>query len=240
MPTTRKLSGKAKAKLVAKLTAKARRATLEAKAQFGKNPYLDKQVADFLASVVAGHYPLTCPHNGERGFDEYGNEYGPAHCELVTYGPERPFNELAEQLLFPPGLVPELLRWILEGNHQAIRNLAESVKRFHPRAVLDGDELAFTPKNPSKMALITNAVNCGSVPVSAGVIALGTGYSNTQAGRIARDVGVKPEKPGRPPKKPACTPAPKPKKPSASATKREVDEGYAFFMSKRPKRKKKG
>ncbi len=195
MPTTRKLSGKAKAKLVAKLTAKARALTAreliekeKAKALHGKSD-LDGLVADFLEAVYAGRYPLIGEHHGEPRFNDEGEPVG-VDYDLMTLGPDRSQDEFAKQLLFPPALVGRMLFWILVGNHKALVNLTNSVKRVHSRLEIEGDALTFRPANPDLATAVSVALEGGK---SGEEIAERTHYTSRHGRRIAKKLGIPPK-----------------------------------------------
>lgn len=188
MKTTKK-HRKPPAEAVARLTRQARSQTAKAKALHGKNHTLDAKVADFLAAVFAGLYPLTDPHNGEPLFDDEGEQVG-EHCELITHGPTRSFEELAAQLLIPPALVPAVFGWILQGNHQALRTLSDAVRRVHARANLDGGGLAFNPVKHDLAKMISRALAGGK---SGEEIADLTPYTPRTGRRIAEKLGIPPK-----------------------------------------------
>jgi hypothetical protein len=178
--------------LLAKLTAMARALTLNERAQHGKNPRLDKQVADFLTAIVAGNYPRLDEHNGiHPRHDEDGEEIGEyEHCELQSFDKGKTFDELARQLLFPPALVHTLFDAILGGDAKTLRNLAAAVERVHARVEFINDKLTIKPAKPDLAKLAKAAIAGGK---SGEEIADGTTYTARHARRIAQKVGVPPK-----------------------------------------------
>ena len=234
----RRLTGPKLAQVIARCTAWCHADTLKKKAQHGKNHVLDKQVADFITDTLAGRYPITDKNNGiHPDVDHDGEQTGESEfCELWSYAPEKPFDELARQLLFPPELVPTVLNAILGGDAKKLRNLAASVERVYARAEVTGGKLTFKPAKPEKLATLANAQSSGTVRMSGKDIAA-PGMSERTAQRVARLVGVKPAKPGRKKKLKLDTPAPREKPDTAAALQRDVESGAKAFWAKRKRKK---